>query len=234
MHKSLRLLRRLQEVDLKIIELEQNKEALPRRLLEIDEKVASARKAVEEESEQVETLHKSRRDKETDLQEKSDMIIKIKARIPEIKTNKEYQAVLKEIESCEELKSKIEDEIIETLEETDSLEQMLEKRRNWLMENEVIFDKERAAIEMEIPAIDDKLNAERIARNDLASQIDPKLINKYETIRTRRDGVAVTTADKGICLGCNMNIPPQLYNDILKIESVIQCPSCKRILSVPD
>jgi len=234
LQKSLQLLRKLQEVDLKIIELEQNKKALPRRLLEIDEKIASARRAVEEESEQVEALHKARRDKETNLQEKSDMIIKIKARIPEIKTNKEYQAVLKEIESYEELKSKIEDEIIETLEEADRLEHMLDKRRNWLKENEAIFNKERAAIEAELPTLDDRLNAERSAREDLIRQIDPKLINKYETIRTCRGGIAVTTADKGICQGCNMNIPPQLYNEILRIESVIQCPSCKRILSIPD
>lgn len=234
MRKSLQLLRKLQEVDLKILELEQSKDALPRRLQEIDKKIASARSAVEEESEQVEALHKSRRDKETDLQEKSDMIIKVKARIPEIKTNKEYQAVLKEIESYEDLKSKIEDEIIEILEETDRLEQMLEKRRNWLKENEAILNKERSTIEKEIPTIDVKLDAEKTTRNDLASQIDPMLISKYETIRTRRGGIAVTMADKGICLGCNMNIPPQLYNDLLKVESVIQCPSCKRILSVPD
>ena len=234
MRQALQMLRKLQDVDLRIVELEKSKKALPRRIREIDGEIAEARGAVEEESNQMEALHKARRDKESDLKAKSDLILKIKARIPEIKTNKEYQAVLKEIESVEELQSKIEDGILETLEEIDRGERLLVERRTWLSEHEAVFQKEREAIEKEIPTIDDKLSEEMTKREAFASQIDRSLVAKYETIRNRRGGLAVVIADKGICQGCNMNIQPQLYIDLLKTESVIQCPSCKRILSVPD
>jgi predicted nucleic acid-binding Zn-ribbon protein len=56
------------------------------------------------------------------------------------------------------------------------------------------------------------------------------LITRYELIFARRGGTAVVEATGGICHGCYMNIPPQLWNEIIKSEKVNLCPSCQRIL----
>jgi hypothetical protein len=56
------------------------------------------------------------------------------------------------------------------------------------------------------------------------------LITRYELIFARRGGTAVVEVTGGICQGCYMNIPPQLWNEIIRSEKVNLCPSCQRIL----
>jgi predicted nucleic acid-binding Zn-ribbon protein len=77
----------------------------------------------------------------------------------------------------------------------------------------------------------DQLVAEAYSiRKTIASQIAGELIARYELIFARRGGSAVVEVAGGICQGCYMNIPPQLWNEIIKSEKVNLCPSCQRIL----
>ena len=76
-----------------------------------------------------------------------------------------------------------------------------------------------------------ELESERGAREALAADMDPSLRSKYEQLFERRGGAAVVTARGGICTGCRMHIPPQLYNELQKHRDVVrQCPNCRRIL----
>jgi uncharacterized protein len=76
-----------------------------------------------------------------------------------------------------------------------------------------------------------ELEAARDARDALAADMDPSLRSKYEQLFERRGGAAVVTARGGICTGCRMHIPPQLYNELQKSRDVVrQCPNCRRIL----
>jgi len=58
------------------------------------------------------------------------------------------------------------------------------------------------------------------------------LISRYELIFSRRGGTAVVEVNAGICQGCFMNIPPQLWNEIIRNEKLHLCPSCQRIVFV--
>jgi predicted nucleic acid-binding Zn-ribbon protein len=57
----------------------------------------------------------------------------------------------------------------------------------------------------------------------------PYVIKRYSTIRMRR-GLAVVSVKNGTCQGCNMNIPPQLYNTLQRGNSLELCPNCNRII----
>ena len=71
-----------------------------------------------------------------------------------------------------------------------------------------------------------------VYREDLYPRIesDPSLIQRYEMIFSRRNGLAVAEARGGTCQGCRMRLPPQLYNQIQRHDSIHFCPNCQRIL----
>jgi hypothetical protein len=71
-----------------------------------------------------------------------------------------------------------------------------------------------------------------VRRQNIASQVTGDLISRYDLIFSRRGGTAVVEVAAGICQGCFMNIPPQLWNEIIRNEKLHLCPSCQRILFV--
>ena len=64
----------------------------------------------------------------------------------------------------------------------------------------------------------------------MAKDIDTVILRKYDMLRTRRNGKAVVGVVKGVCQGCFMSIPPQHFNNILKGDRMLDCPTCQRIL----
>jgi len=75
-----------------------------------------------------------------------------------------------------------------------------------------------------------EIERERARRSELVQTVDSDLRRKYELIFSRRGGVAVVEIRGGICQGCRMRVPPQLFNEIQRNQHVILCPSCQRIL----
>src|SRR6185295_5190576 len=75
-----------------------------------------------------------------------------------------------------------------------------------------------------------EIERERVVRTELSETVDQELRRKYEMIFSRRGGVAVVEIREGICQGCRMRVPPQLYNEIQRNAKVILCPSCQRML----
>ena len=88
----------------------------------------------------------------------------------------------------------------------------------------------RESLEAEIAAIEEKIAQTRDAREATASRLNDDLMGKYEVLFDRRGGTAVVAVSSAICQACYMNIPPQLWNDVLRNERVNLCPSCQRIL----
>jgi uncharacterized protein len=93
---------------------------------------------------------------------------------------------------------------------------------------------ELAASEKEIAAqVEDlkiSISKQRVDRDLMARNIDATLLQRYETIFSRRGGLAVAEARGGTCQGCRMRLPPQLYNELQKHLQIHYCPNCRRIL----
>ncbi len=89
---------------------------------------------------------------------------------------------------------------------------------------------ERAEIEKETRSMDEVIAKLTTERDNLLSIVSENLRTTYNILREKRGGIAVTNVRNGVCLGCNMNIPPQLFIEVTKNKQLIQCPSCNRIL----
>jgi predicted nucleic acid-binding Zn-ribbon protein len=147
-----------------------------------------------------------------------------------VKTNKEYQALLSEIDAVKEANSRMEEEILQVLDEIDELKKDLLKREK---EVGVILEKievERKKLQEKI-AHDEKAWNEQMERREvLSKQIESKLFKLYNTLKEKRQGVGVVSAKNETCQGCFVNVPPQMFIEVQKNNILIRCPNCNRIL----
>jgi uncharacterized protein len=164
------------------------------------------------------------------LEDITEKINKLKSRTGEIKTNKEYQALLKEIESVEHERSSIEDDILAIMEETDAIgRQVKTEEKNFKMNTEKVESLKRT-IENEKDTLEKELIRIQETRANAIGAVDSEVYDQYIMLIEIYRGHAVNEVKEEICQGCNMNIPPQLFVEIKKNEEIYHCPHCRRIL----
>ena len=230
MREKMERLLALQTVDLKIREMERVKEEIPQRLASLEEELKKEEEKLTAEHTGLEKLQKDRRQKEKDLEEEIDRVKKGEARVFEIKTNKEYQAVLKEIETAKRLNRQREEEILEILERFEELQTQLGKHEKILEARRKEYQREVAELKQKAAAFAAEMAAEVRQRQAQEKEIPRELLIKYRMLLEKRHGVAVARVINGVCQACNMNIRPQLYIELQKQDSLIACPNCNRIL----
>jgi predicted nucleic acid-binding Zn-ribbon protein len=181
-----------------------------------------------------ETLLKQRREKEANLDDRQVRIDRMRERTSDIKTNKEYLAHLKEIEAAETEKSHDEERVIVLMEETDNLVQTISTEEDKVAQLETDLKKEKEKIEKEKGIFLKKIDFYKKKRDELARSLSRSDYAIYTSLYKTRGGKAVVETKNEVCLGCHLNIPPQLFNDIKKNEDIITCSYCKRILYYKD
>ena len=173
---------------------------------------------------------KQRQEKEQLLQEESKKATEKRMRMNRIKNIKELQALQREIDQIKLGNSQLEDELIKLLEEAESYASALRAKEEELKQLEAAWREKQGEIEAQVAGIERAVAEASALRQAIATRLNRELIERYELIFSRRGGMAVVTVSDGICQGCYMNIPPQLWNEIIKSEKLILCPSCHRIL----
>jgi predicted nucleic acid-binding Zn-ribbon protein len=226
---QLELLWELQKIDLDLKHIKEERERYPREVKKLDEKMSIERERLQAEKGKVDLLEKERREKERQLSFSQEKIKKTEGRMSEVKTNKEYQALLTEIETIKGASSREEEEILQVLEEIDELKKDLSKREK---EVAVLLGKIEAEKKMiqERMAQDEIVWKQQIERREvLSKQIESKLNKLYNTLKEKRQGVGVVNVRQETCQGCFVHIPPQMFIEVQKNNEIIRCPNCNRI-----
>lgn len=202
----------------------------PRKVSEAELPLQECQNRLRKLREQYEILEKKKREKERALEDSGEKIRKLKARTGEIKTNKEYQALLKEIEAAERERSTMEDDILVVMEDSDAVGRQLKgEEQNYKKSSEAV-DVLKRKLHAEKAALEKDLLDLKGTRAKVAGDIDSDMYNQYIMLIEIYHGHAVSEVKDEICQGCNMNIPPQLFVEIKKNEEIYQCPQCRRIL----
>ena len=230
LRKQLELLWELQQIDLALRDITEDRERYPKEMKRLDEKCRIEKERVQKEKEKIDVLEKERRQKEHHLTTEQDKIKRTESRMFEVKTNKEYQAVLTEIEGIKEGNNREEEEILRLLDEIDEAKKNLTK---WEKEATAILEKieaERKVIQGKMTHDDAGWKKQMERREVLAKQIEARLSKLYNTLKEKRRGVGVVNVKNETCQGCFLNIPPQMYIEVQKNNALIRCPNCNRIL----
>ena len=234
MEEQLNLLIHLQEIDGVIRARREEKRKLPELLAELERKNEANKAELDRVREALDAAQKGKRERDRDLEEGGQKVEKLKSRTPDIKTNKEYTALLKEIETVEQENKAIEEDILKLMEKIDAAAGEISNAESRSAEEAAAIAAERKQLEDNIAKVEAELAAVERERNELAVRIDAPLLAKYQKRAAALSGKVVVEARGESCSGCFMSIPPQLFVNVKKNTEVLTCPHCSRILYYKD
>ncbi|MDD2679231.1 MAG: C4-type zinc ribbon domain-containing protein [Candidatus Omnitrophica bacterium] len=225
---------KLQTLDSEIYALRSEKSAKPDEIKAIEASFEAKKAHLAELEKTLLELQKQRKDKELELGSKEEAAKKLQSQLYGLKTNKEYQTMLQQIQDAKADTSLIEDKVLELFDKADAAKGEVEKEKARLKEEEKVFLAEKKKIEDRVKEIDDRLSQLEAQRKQATPEIDPKILNQYERILGSRDGLAIVIVKGNSCGGCNMFVPPQVINLIKMYEHIITCEMCNRILYIDE
>jgi len=230
LNEQLKLLISLQEIDSSILALADRIETLHNKLEEPKAMLKEANALLQKLQAKNEKLKKDKKDKDRELEDIQEKIEKLKSRTSSIKTNKEYEAHLKEIETFEKSIHKVEDEMLLVMEEMEAIKGDFSAEEVKVRNAEDELKKHEKVLEDEKAKLNNEIESHKAERKNMVSGIDEDIYREYMDKLKRLGGLAIAQAENEICLGCNTNIPPQLYNEIRMNDRVLKCFYCKRFL----
>ncbi|MBN1793645.1 MAG: hypothetical protein JW844_01625 [Candidatus Omnitrophica bacterium] len=220
----------LQKLDKKIYEFQSAITAKPKELENekagIDEQMLHVQHA-EDQLKQLQLLHK---EKEMELSSKEENVKKLQSQLFQVKTNKEYSALQNEIEGLKADNSLLEEEIIVLLDKISEAEELLHKEKERSNEKKKKFGETETRFKTEIEHMEQQLLQLQANRQKITPQVDKKILDRYERILEGRNGFALAPVINGSCGGCNMDLPPQMVNEVQLKNNIVTCERCARIL----
>jgi uncharacterized protein len=230
MHPDLERLIRLQNLDTSAEVARRRIDEMPARIEALAAAVTGRAEAVTLAQHRLAESQAARRTLEKDLSLVQGRLSRFKDQLMQVKTNREYQAMQHEIVTADQEVRTLEERVLERMIEGDDLAAALRRAEAALADEERAAEASRVDLERERMALERELAGTATARSTLVGQISPEALRLYDHITRGRRGVAVTEARDGHCATCHVRLRPQVFNDVRRNESIIQCESCQRIL----
>lgn len=229
MQEKLKALAELQKVDLEVAALRKAADVYPRQLAELERELGTARSAVESVRSRVADLERQRAALEQNIADEKDKVKKWEARLSEQRSTREYSALAREIDIAKKANQTMAEELVElTRQLTAEREAAKGKEADFAARQQQLGGRmtelrgKQAEAEAQVKALDGR-------RAGVAAGVDATLLRRYETVRKKKLPALVGVV-QGTCQGCNMNVPPQLYNTLVVTLGTDVCPSCHRII----
>ncbi len=223
----------LQKLDIRIKALEEFMGELPSRREALEAERRAAEKEVEDKRAELDKVRQDLKESEKKLARGEERIKELQGKLNQVKTNKEYEASLKEIEEQKRKNGILEEEILELYEKAEIAEEEEKKlEAEWLGKKKE-FDVRSRELEELASRVEAELAEKKSERETQQSSLSADNSKLYEKLRQNKGRAVVRTA-KEICHGCHRHIPAQLYNEVLKGQKLVFCSNCERILVYTD
>jgi hypothetical protein len=220
----------LQQLDIEIRELNQVLDSIPPLVEEIDKKIAESALLATAAKEKMIGSQKKRRELESEVKDIKTQIGKYKHQLNEVKTNKEYTALLKEIEESEKRVDRLEETFIAEMLLEDDIQREIKTAGQKHVENQTSLTKEKDALSEKKRETEGKLKALGQRREELLPTIPADQVGLYLRIFRKKGGTALSPVKDDFCSLCHMRIRPQVLNELLSTRKLILCENCGRIL----
>ena len=225
---------RLQNLDIEINAVSALLEAVPARLESFESDAKAAAEGVTRAKDKLAANQKKRRDLEGEVKAVKEQAAKFKRQLNDVKTNKEYTALLKEIEEAQHKTERIEEEILGEMIAADDIEKEIKASNAKKAADEARILSEKQIVLAEKAAHEARRTALEAEREAILPEIPPEQLKLYERIARRMRGVALSSIkDDDFCSLCQMRVRPQMLNELMEMKQVILCEACGRILYLP-
>ena len=230
MNFQLSLLVKLQQLDLKLHDLEKQQQQIPQRLQAAQLPVDQARKRAEDLKTLLETIAAERRSGEQDLSAHESHVQKMRERLNELKTNKEYQAHLFEIEMANKKKDALEERVLLAMERGEEKRKELDEVEQLLQDVTRTLEQEKSDLETLSARLADEVARIEQEKQNLMTSLEKRVHHRYSMLKSSLKLVVVATVQGETCQGCQLQIPPQLVASVKRADDLLTCPYCHRIL----
>jgi len=230
LQKQLQLLIELQDIERRIQVLESRKTQTPQEIDALRQEVESVERQRDQTVEMLAAAKRSRSALEQEVEDLERRRKKSKEKLLAVKSNREYQAILKEIDELGNLIREKEDLILEKMETLEQLHTKVKQVEGLVKKARQRQEKEGSRL-LALAAEADALIAElEQKREAISPKIADDLLKRYQFLKKHRGGTAMAPVNAGICQVCHMNLPPQMFIELQKNEQLLQCPNCQRIM----
>jgi len=228
--KLLELLEELQVVDLKLRRMREFIDNFENYQQELEREREEVKERLEQEKKKLEEMKKLRMKKELDLQEGEEHIKKCSARLYTVKSNREYEATLKEIEEQKEKNSQLETELLLLYDQLDQEEEKIKQLKAEIEQEFKILEQKEKELKEKLEQAKKQVPEQEKEREELVAQIPSEAYETYQLIQQKLGDPALTRVIDEVCQSCFRRIPSQMYIEVLMGDKVWTCPGCHRIL----
>lgn len=222
---------KVQQIEIETGELKAYLKNVPAKIHDLEQELEAFIHSVEHDEAAIEEFNKQYRALESDVQLNLAKIKKSQQKLRDVKTNKEYQSSLKEIDDIKAVNSKVEDDMLELLEQIEGAEAAIKDRKLHYSRIVEESNQEKESIQRDAAQREKQLVELESQRDAVAAGLDAGLLEIYDQVKAKQaNQVAIAAVQDAVCQGCNMNIPPQVYNELQRCNSLRYCPSCFRII----
>ena len=232
MQDKMNLLRDLQEIDQEISTIEATRKGYQDELDVFAAEAAEVQAMLDQLNAEIDELRQEEAQIEQELLKKQDNVERVESRLPGIQTQKEYVAVLKEIDVAKKENKEMDDLLQEKRREINVLVEDQQEKEAALATINQNAQARGSELNQLLTKSGSQLEQQTLNRDSVAADVPKSLLRKYQGLFKRRSGLALAVARNGACLGCNMQLPPQLFNRLLQGNDLQTCPHCNRILYV--
>jgi len=229
MNPDLERLVQLQRAESELKQVETDREAVPRVRGELEGRLAEERGRLDAARSGLEACQKARRQHEQSLQDLEAKRSKYKGQLMEVKTNKEYTAMLHEIEGVEREIRGLEDQVLAEMERAETLAAEVKREEALYKAVEEEGRREKQSLDERDRKLEEQAARLRRERDQVAGTVPAEALALFQRVARLR-GSGVAEARDGMCQLCHMKLRPQMYVELKRNEVIVQCPSCSRIL----
>lgn len=230
MNELLAQLVALQAIDLEIDQIDQ---AIKAEQNGLDERISALAKReafINELQGQITSQQQEDRTLDGEMADKIAHVRDRQSKMMQVQTGREQTALLKEIEDAKKSAKENEEKIVAIMVSIEQLTAQITEEKNLLKGEKELVAEETKKVRDNIEAINKGKKEKDGQRNEQAIKIKASTLRKYDTLRLHRKGLAVVNVVDGVCQGCFMAIPPQLFNRLLRGDDLFDCPTCQRII----
>lgn len=230
MREEIRALLEIQELDMEIRELEARSREISGELEALRGEIEKDERIIREEKEKEMSSRVRSKELELEVEDKKNRIEKYQSQLFKIKNNKEYTALLHEIEGLKADIRVTEDRILEFMEEGEGEKNRMKEAEADLERVRGRFREREEQAREELVRLESRIDAKRRQREEKAEAVDPDLRERYEIVFSRKPDRAVAAVHHSSCTGCNMELTAQVQTDLAREEMVCQCENCGRFI----
>ncbi len=234
MEYHIELIISLQKLDLCILERNKFIEQFAELQAELDRQVETAQESLASKQAELDEAKKAQRRAESNLQAGEDKLVQAQAKLSISKTNREYEAGLKEIEKQNQRNSDLEGEVLKLMDRIEQLEQESKQCVTQEAQTRTEIEQRKKELKQTCDRAEKQVAQAGSERDKITPDLPEDILDRYQKLRKHLGDPVVVPAKDEICSACHVRMPAQFYNEVLKGQKLINCNMCQRFLIVRE